>query len=181
MDAAAERSGIGPVAALVVALAAGVVREAARRSDGEWDEASGASAQAGALRNHAVRLAREDLDAHVAASGALRAALERGEGRTAGDAPLAPALARAADLPLEIAEVAVDLAELAALTAEHGTSDLRADAAGAAQLAAGAVAAAEHLIAVNLATGPGDERVARVGQLRVAADAASDRARNASP
>lgn len=116
----------------------------------------------------------------MTASGALKAALERKEGWALGDEPLAPALARAADLPLEIADVAADLAALAALVAEHGSPDFRADAAGAAQLAAGAVGAAALLIDVNLSTGPEDERLARARELRAAADAASERAWEAS-
>ena len=180
LDESADWSEIGPVAALVVALAAGVVGEGARRSVDSWEEAAGVSAQATAFRRHAIRLAQEDLEAHVAASDALEAALRDKETRRAGDTPLAPALAQAADLPLEIAEVAADVASLAALAAEHLSPDRRADAAGAARLAAGAVGAAAHLIDVNLSTGPEDERLVRARQLRVAADAASDRAGEAS-
>jgi formiminotetrahydrofolate cyclodeaminase len=169
---------IGPTAGLVVALCAVVLGESARRSGDSWEEAGGAVAQAAALRARAARLAREDLDAHLAATEAIGAALE---GQQAGaDGPLAAALARAADLPLEIAEAAADASLLGALVAENGNPDLRADAAGAAALAAGAVGAAAHLIEVNLATVPDDERLARARELIVAAAAASERARAAS-
>ena len=173
-------SKVGPITGLVVALAAGVVSEAARSSDGPWEEAHGVGAQAAALHRRAIRFAREDADAHLIASDALGAAVTAAGERAAGDPPLAAALARAADLPLEIAEVAADVAELAAQVAENGDADRRADAAGAAALAAGAVAAAAHLIDINLSTTPDDERIARAHQLRIAADAASDRGLAAS-
>ncbi len=180
LEEEAAWSEIGPTAALVVAMAAGVVSEAARQSTDSWDGAAGVSAQAAALRRRAIRLAREDLEAHRIASEALGAAVVGDRGRARGEAPLATALAKAADLPLEIAEVAADVAVLAALAAEHGRPDRRADAAGAAMLGAGAVAAAEHLIDVNLATTSDDERLARARELCVTADAASDRGRAAS-
>jgi hypothetical protein len=64
--------------------------------------------------------------------------------------------------------------------AERGATELRADAAGAAVLSAGAVGAATHLIEVNLSTAPGDERLGRASELRVAADAFGERSRVAS-
>jgi formiminotetrahydrofolate cyclodeaminase len=76
--------------------------------------------------------------------------------------------------------VAADAAALAAMVAADGSSDSRADSAGAALLAASAVSAAALLIEVNLATAKDDERLARAGELRVAADAAAERARAAS-
>jgi methenyltetrahydrofolate cyclohydrolase len=176
----ADWSDVGPTAALVVALAAGITGEAARRSAESWDEGAGAMAQATALRRRALRLAREDLAAHLAASDALDAARETRPEGAAGDGLLASALALAADLPLAIAEVAADAAQLAAAVAEAGEPDVRADAAGAALLAAGAACAASHLIEVNLATAPDDERLVRATELRAAADAASERGRLAS-
>jgi formiminotetrahydrofolate cyclodeaminase len=172
-------SAIGPTTALVVALSAGVVGEAAHQSVDVWGEATGAVAQAEAIRRRAIRLAHEDREAHLIASEALDAAKQSQE-RTPGGQPLATALAQAAELPLEIAETAADAAALAALVAEDGSSDSRADSAGAAVLAASAVSAAAHLIEVNLATAKDDERLVRAGELRVAADAAAERARAAS-
>jgi formiminotetrahydrofolate cyclodeaminase len=172
-------SAIGPTTSQVVALSAGVVGEAARRSIDVWSEAPGAIAQAAALRRRAIRLAREDQEAHLVASEALDAATDRRE-HTPGGQPLGTVLGRAADLPLEIAEVAADAAALAALVAEDGSPDSRADSAGAALLAASSVSAAVLLIEVNLATAKDDERLARARELRVAADAAAERARAAS-
>ena len=165
---------VGPTAAIVAALAAGVVAEAARRSTDVWDEAAGAAAQAAALRRRAIGVARDDREAHLAARAALEEA--RAGGSVLGDGTLAVTLARAADLPLEIASAGADAAELGAVVTEHCAADMKADAAGAAALAAGAVEAATELIEVNLSTGPDDERLRRALELRAAAEAASDRA-----
>jgi formiminotetrahydrofolate cyclodeaminase len=172
-------SAIGPTTSQVVALSASVVGEAARRSIDVWSEAPGAIAQAVALRRRAIRLAREDQEAHLVASEALDAATERRE-QAPGAHALGTVLGRAADLPLEIAEVAADAAALAALVTEDGSPHSRADSAGAAVLAASAVSAATLLIEVNLATAKDDERLVRARELRVAADAAAERARAVS-
>jgi formiminotetrahydrofolate cyclodeaminase len=157
-----------------------VTGEAARRSADGWEDGAGVIAQASALRRRALRLARDDLEAHAAARDALDAAVGGDRERAGGNGLLATALARAADLPLAIAEVAADTAELAAVVADDGERDVSADAAGAAQLAAGAAGAAAHLIEVNLSTVPDDERLTRARELRLAADAASDRGREAA-
>ena len=166
---------VGPTAAIVTALAAGVVAEAARRSTDVWDEAPGAAAQAAALRRRAAGAARDDREAHLSAREALEAA-RAGKGGVLSDGTLAVTLARAADLPFEIASAAADTAELGALVTEHCTADVRADAAGAAALAAGAVQAATELIEVNLSTGAEDDRLIRALELRRAANDASERA-----
>jgi formiminotetrahydrofolate cyclodeaminase len=171
----ASWANVGPTAAIVTALAAGVVAEAARRSADVWDDAAGAAAQATALRRRAIRVAQDDREAHLAAREALQAA-RAGEGGALSDGTLAVTLARAADLPLEIATAGADTAELGALVTEHGSADVRADAAGAAALAAGAVDAATELIEVNLSTGSEDERLVRALELRRAASAASQHA-----
>ena len=91
-------------------------------------------------------------------------------------------LERAAQIPLDIAESAVDVASLAAVVAERGDQALRADAVAAALLAQGAARAAATLVEVNLGTtsvgrardaGPGPGRYgdgrrrARAGHARV--------------
>ena len=173
-------SAIGPAAALVVALVTGVVETAARESTDTWEEAQAVVAQAIALRGRAFRLAREDVEAHGAASAALDAATETGASKGAGDAQLGAALTRAADVPLRIAEAAADAAALAALAAERARPEVRADAAGAAVLAGGVVRAATHLIEVNLATARDDARLEQAQAVTALADAAVDRARAAS-
>lgn len=175
----AERApwpGAGAAAGLVAAVAADLVEEAARGSADVWTEAGAAIAQAAALRSRVLPMAREDAKAYEAARSALAAVSDRPPFRQPGDVPLGPALARAADVPLEIAEAATDVAGLAAWVAERAHADARADAAGAALLAVGAVEACAHLVDVNLSTRPGDERATRAHELSDLARAASERA-----
>ena len=140
---------------------------AARSSTG-WSGAAGVAAQAGKLRNRLLPLAHADAVAYAEAIEAL-AEVSGGRDRHAG---LARKLDRAAELPLQIAEAALDVAELAAVTAECGDGPSRTDAIAAAALAEGAVVAAVHLVELNLGTSPGDER-SRLGDELVAAAAAA--------
>jgi methenyltetrahydrofolate cyclohydrolase len=155
----------GWAAGVSAALGAALLAKAAARSEG-WREAAGARAQALDLRDRLLALAARDARAYESAL----AALER---RHSG---LARALAAAADVPLALAETAADVALLAAEATERADGHSRADAAAAASLAAGAARAAAKLVAVNLATVAGDERVAAADR---AAGTAEDAARHA--
>jgi formiminotetrahydrofolate cyclodeaminase len=170
--------GAGAGAGMVVALAAGLIEAVAQRSTDGWDEARGATAQAAALRRRGVRLAGENAEAHIAARAALASAsADKGDrDREIADIGLGAALALAAELPLRIAEAAVDVAELGALAAKRGVHDARADASSASLLAAGAAAAAAHLVEINLATQADDARIARARELVALARSASERA-----
>src|SRR5215211_6948440 len=97
--------GAGAGAGLVVALAAGLIEGAARRSSESWDGAGGAIAQATSLRLRALRLAGENAEAHIEAGGALATASRAKPQREQeiADIQLGAALAVAAELPLEIA------------------------------------------------------------------------------
>jgi len=77
------------------------------------------------------------------------------------DAALGRALRRAAQVPLSIAEVAADVAALAALAARDGAPNVRGDAWTAATLAEAASVAAAQLVHVNLSTRPDDELTTR--------------------
>jgi formiminotetrahydrofolate cyclodeaminase len=157
--------GSGWVAAVSAALAAALVAKSAARSDG-WSEANGARAQALDLRDRLLALAGQNARAYENVLAAL-------EGQHSG---LARALSTAADVPLVIAETAADVALLAAEAADRADGPARPDAAAAASLAAGAARAAAKLVAVNLSTTPGDERVGAADQ---AAEAAEHAARQA--
>jgi formiminotetrahydrofolate cyclodeaminase len=148
--------GSGTAAALVVAMAAELVSKAARRSREDWPEARGAAAQAHALRLRAVPLA-------IADARAFQEALDRLEQPAGDDYLLGAALAHAADIPLQIARTAADVAALANEVAEHCDPVSRADAVGAAHLAAAAARAAAHLVEVNLGATADDPRVAEAG------------------
>jgi formiminotetrahydrofolate cyclodeaminase len=156
LEAVSQRGGpgAGAVAALSAASAAALVELAARATKADdWPEAAGAAAQARRLRERLVPLARKDAEAYQEAMSQLR---ERGD-----DFALGEALAKAADIPLEIADHAENVSALAAEAAGRATPDLRADAAAAAALALGAAWAAAKLVEVNLAMHSEDARLAR--------------------
>jgi formiminotetrahydrofolate cyclodeaminase len=155
----------GWVAGVSASFAAALVAKAAARSEG-WSDSAGARAQAVDLRDRRLALAVQDAQAY-------ESALEALERR---DESLAGALASAADAPLALAEAAADVALLAADATERADGASRADAAAAAALAAGAARAAAKLVAINLSTQPGDERIAAAGR---AVEAADDAARQA--
>jgi formiminotetrahydrofolate cyclodeaminase len=179
--AARERApGGGSAAALTVAFAAGLVAMVARSSRDVWDDAPGIAAQALTLQDRAGSLTHSDAKAWDDALAALRAAADptESDGNGAhgdGDLDLERKLERAAAIPLEIAELGADTAVLAAHAGEHGDLAYRADAAAAAALAAGGARAAAHLVEVNLAIRPGDERLARARASEVAATEAAER------
>lgn len=163
--------GAGAVSGMVVAMAAGLIASAARRSP-DWEEARGTSAQAQALRSRVERLAEANEEAYLEAR-----ALIEGAGVDGGrDAAIGKALDTAAELPLSIAECAYDVALLGAEAAQHAAPGGAEDAAAAAVLAEAAARAAAGLVAANLVSMPGDERVVHAQRL---ADAATDAAKRA--
>jgi formiminotetrahydrofolate cyclodeaminase len=155
-----------------VAFAASLVAMVARSSGDAWNDANGISAQALLIKHRAVPLAATDAEAWQAASESLRAATAD-SGEDAGGTRLEQALERAAAVPLEVSELAADVAALAALVAENCEPAYRADAAAAAALASGAARAAAHLVEVNLAVHGDDQRLARA---LASADVAADHA-----
>ena len=164
LDSVAERGGpgAGAVAAIAAASAAALVELAARATSADdWPDAAGAAAQARRLRDRLIPLAQTDAEAYEAATAMLQ---ERGD-----DFALGEALARAADIPLEIADHAENVAALAADAAGHATPDLRADAAAAAAVALGAAWAAAKLVEVNLAMRSDDERLERARRIAAGA------------
>jgi len=151
--------GGGSVAAIVTAFAASLTAMAARFATEQWEDAPGAVAQAEALRARVLPLADEDARAYESFLLARRMSDEFDP--AVRDAAIGEALSRAADVPLAIAEVALDVASLAADLTECGNPNLRGDAATAALLAEAAVRATANLVEVNLATREGDERIER--------------------
>ena len=169
--AGGEAPGGGSVAAIAIALAAALVVKVARCSCDSWPDAAGISAQAIELQDRCLSLTEEDADAWEEALAALRAAGAAG----GGDAELQGKLARAADLPLAIAETGADVAVLAALAATLGEGGLRGEATTAAVLAHAGARAAVDLVRINLATRDGDARSGRAALAEQrAADAATD-------
>jgi formiminotetrahydrofolate cyclodeaminase len=164
LESVTERGGpgAGAIAAVQAAAAAALVELAARATETEtWADAAGAAAQARKLRERLVPLARQDAEAYQAAVAKLK---ERAD-----DFALGEALARAADVPLEIADHAENVSALAADAAAHANPDLRADAAAAAALALGAAWAAAKLVEINLGMHEDDPRLARARQIAAGA------------
>ena len=149
----------GSGAALTVAIAAALVAKAARLSRSGWHEAGGAVAQADTLRARALSLATSDALAYEDALATMANVDQIEPDRR--DAAIQDALIRSAEIPLLISQTACDVSHLAADVAEAGNPEVGADAAVAAVLAGAAARAAGHLVEVNLATVPDDERAAR--------------------
>lgn len=170
--------GAGAVAGLVTAMAAGVIASAARRSKA-WPEARGVSAQAQALRSRVEKLAEANEQAYLKALGLLEVTQPGGSRDIADgsrDIAIGRALEAAANLPLAIAEAAYDVALLGAEAAEHAVAGCAEDGAAASLLAEAAARAAAGLVATNLVSSPGDDRVVHAQRLAAAATDAARRA-----
>jgi formiminotetrahydrofolate cyclodeaminase len=173
--AAAEPApGGGSVLAFVAAMAAGVLTMAARASDAGWGDAGAVAAQAESLRLRAEPLAQLDAETYERALA--------GHEETAGldserrDWEIGRRYAEAAEPPLKIAEVAADVAALAAEVAKCADQKLRPDALAAAALASAVARAAVELVAVNLTAIPGDERVEEARRYAADAERSADAA-----
>jgi len=149
--------GGGSAAAVCTAMAAALVASVARLSRERWEGALAVVAQAEQLRGRVALLVEMDARAF---DQALRTLAERDEiAAPERDARLEQSLARAAELPLEIAEISADVAELAALASSHCNPEVRADGAAAAILAEAATRTAAGLVEVNLTMTGDDPRV----------------------
>jgi len=147
---------------------------AARFAAEHWAEAGGAIAQAERLRARAEPLADRDAEAYAAALEALRR--PRGRDSEERDRLLGEALSRAADVPLEIASVAADVAALSEEIVRRGNPNLYGDALAGGILAEAVARIAANLVAINLTMVEEDERVARA---RALADEAARAVRRA--
>ncbi len=133
----------GSAAAASAALAASLVVMVGRGSRG-WPEAAAAAERASSLRERLVVLGAEDAAALAALVAASRSPHEPGAGVDA-------AVARATEVPREIATLAAEVEELAVAARMAGTSLMRSEAAAAEALAAAAVRIASSIVTANLA------------------------------
>ncbi len=151
--------GGGPVAAVTVSLAAGLVAMAARYSVDELVGAEQMLDDAERLRGRAAGLADTDARAYQAVLAAF--ASTRDSDPDDRSEQLRVALEGAAQVPLEIAETGAETAQLAALLAVEGNRSVRGDAATALLLAEAAVRSAAHLVTVDVAEGGCDQELVR--------------------
>ena len=160
LDAVASEEpapGGGSVAAVTAALGAALVEMSARFSH-DWEESARIVARAKELRERLAALAPQDAAAYE------RFLVARREGGAVQEA-----LSAATDVPLQIAEAAVEVVELASRVAAAGNPNLRNDATTGALVAGAAARAAANLVAENLENSPDDLRARRARELAEAA------------
>lgn len=131
---------------------------AARFAPDEWERRAEVVGRAEELRARAEPLADADADAY----GAFMAA-RTGE-----------TVERIVAVPFGLAEIAVEVAELAVVVARDGNPTVSGDAAAGADLAAAAASIAARIVAINAATG--DERIGAADAIARKAAAAAGRA-----
>jgi formiminotetrahydrofolate cyclodeaminase len=170
--------GAGATAAVAVAMAAGLVSMAARYSGDRLEQAEDVAARAETLRRRSAPLAQADARAYQRVIEAMALPSELGaEARASRRQAIRRALEGAADVPLQIAEIGADVAELAATVAESGNPNLRGDGITAGLLAASATRSAAVLVGINV--GDRDERTLQAVRLAETATAAAQRAATA--
>jgi formiminotetrahydrofolate cyclodeaminase len=151
----------GGAAALAVSMAAGLCAMTARLSARQLTGAEDLATAAQRTADRAASLIQADADSYAAVIDAQRRKHDDDQTRRR---EIAAALAAAADVPMEIVELAVSVARLAARLAADGNPNLRGDAITGALLAEAGARAAAILVGINLA-GTDDDRPARAAQL----------------
>src|SRR5215213_3706522 len=153
--------GGGSVAAIAVALAAGLSGMAARLSADQLADASVLADRGDAARRTVAPLARADAEAYGRVLDAYRE--PDSETRTE---RIKDALSAAADVPLAVAEVGSEVAGIAARLVEEGNPNLEGDAIAALLLAEAGVRAATVLVEINLSSANvDDDRLGRANEL----------------
>ena len=162
-------------AAATAALSASLVVMVGRASPG-WPEGAATATAAADLRQRLLALGQEDVDA-VAEVIRLTGRRERsGPDSPEAGAERERAVLRASSTPLEIAELAADVAGLAAHAAMNGQRPMRADASAARALAVAAAQTAASVVTGNLAARTNAPPADQAMRLREAALRASARA-----
>ena len=151
--------GGGAVTGVAASLAGALGAMAARFAEG----GAGSADRSLALQERAMALAERDLVVYAAYVRVRRAG--------SGPDELAAALDAATQVPLELAEVAAEIAELAGELVAGGNPRLRGDAAAAVLMAAAAARSAAVLVCENLGDA-GDVRLVHAAGLVARVDAA---------
>lgn len=164
--------GGGGAAAVAGAMAAGLVAMAARFSADRLTDADELAARADRFRRRAADLVDEDARAYQAFLDASR----RPDGSGRRDRVLA-ALRAAALTPLEIAEIAAEVAGMTVRVAREGNPRLKGDTVAAALLAEASARCAARLVVINVEQGaPGADLSSRASDSVAAAQAAARQA-----
>ena len=161
LDAVPARTpapGGGSVAAVALSLAAGLTAMAAQFAPDDWERRVEIIGRAEELRALAEPLADADAEAY----GAFMAA------RTD------ESVERIVAIPYELAEIAAEVADLAAAVAGEGNPNVSGDAAAGADLAAAVASIAARLVRIN--AGTADERTREASRLAGRAAEAAARA-----
>ena len=157
----APAPGGGSVAAVAVALAAGLSGMAARLSAGRLADAPELADQSDALRLRVAPLATADAESY----GSVLAAYREPDPETR-KARARDALSGAADVPLAVAEAGDEVVGIAYRLAEEGNPNLKGDATAAVLLAGAGVRAAATLVGINLSAADiDDDRLGRADGL----------------
>lgn len=153
--------GGGSVAAIAVALAAGLAGMAARLSTSQLADAPELAGRADAARLRIAPLARKDAESYERVLDAYRE--PDPESRTA---RVRDALSGAADVPLAVAEAGSEVVDVASRIADEGNPNLEGDAMAAVLIASAGVRAAAKLVQINLSTADvDDDRLRRANSL----------------
>ncbi|HEX4660646.1 MAG TPA: cyclodeaminase/cyclohydrolase family protein [Streptosporangiaceae bacterium] len=155
----------GGAAALAVSMGAGLCAMAARLSARQLpaDEREHLTNNSERMAVTAASLVQADADSY---RGVIEA--RRQPADADGEAQrrlIAAALSDAAAVPMQVIELAVPVARIAARMAEAGNPNLRGDAITGALLAEAGARAAAVLVGINLAAVPEDDRPARAAYL----------------
>ena len=152
------------MAAVAVALAAGLSGMAARLSTGQLADAPELAERADASRRRVAPLATADAESYGRVLDAYR--LPRKPDPETRRERIRDALSGAADVPLAVAEVGSEVAGIAARLVEEGNPNLEGDAMTAVLLADSGVRAAATLVEINLSSANlEDGRLGRANEL----------------
>jgi formiminotetrahydrofolate cyclodeaminase len=148
--------GGGSVAAHAGALAAALAQMVAGLTIGKKkyaavdSEMRQAALNAVALGNQLAALVKRDAEAYALVSEAYKLPKEPADAAARRSETVTNALLKAAEVPLETARAAVEVAQLAALLAERGNTNAVTDAGVAALLAVAAARGAAYNVRVNV-------------------------------
>ena len=149
------------MAAVAVALAAGLAGMAARLSRERLADAPELAGRSDAARMKVAPLARSDAESYGRVLEAYREPDPEARSARAGDA-----LSAAADVPLAVAEAGDEVVRIASRQAQEGNPNLEGDALAAVLLAGAGARAAVKLVEINLsAAGVEDGRLRRANDL----------------